>query len=128
MSSNKLFNISNGNMLHCSINLFSESMERMDGLDNDILPRWQVQASLFSLQISYFLQKCKKGKPRKKDLPLMISENTNFLESQKLLIYCRYEKLCKKKQNRTTLPIILIRRLINSKASALLSLVFLFHF
>jgi hypothetical protein len=33
MSSNKLFNISDGYVLHCDINLFSELMERMDGLD-----------------------------------------------------------------------------------------------
>ena len=35
-------------------------------VSTDIWPLWQVEASKFSLQISYFLQNCKKGKPLKK--------------------------------------------------------------
>jgi hypothetical protein len=34
------------------------------------LPSLQVQEPQFKLYISYFLQKCKKGKPQKKDFPL----------------------------------------------------------
>jgi hypothetical protein len=34
-----------------------------------ILPKPQVQASQLRLHISYFLQKCKKGKPGEMDLP-----------------------------------------------------------
>ena len=44
----------------------------------DFLPKPQVQASIFSLQISYFLQKCKKGKPEKNDLPLLKNDITTF--------------------------------------------------
>jgi hypothetical protein len=34
-----------------------------------ILPKAQVQASQFQVHISYLLQKCKKGKLSKKELP-----------------------------------------------------------
>ena len=36
----------------------------------DFLPEPQVQASQMSVHISYFLQKCKKGKPYEMDLPI----------------------------------------------------------
>ena len=35
----------------------------------NIYPKTQVQESQFKLHISYFLQKCKKGKPHEMDLP-----------------------------------------------------------
>jgi hypothetical protein len=35
----------------------------------DLLPKPKVKASQFQVHISYFLQKCKKGKPSKTDLP-----------------------------------------------------------
>ena len=38
-------------------------------LITDFLPYSQVQASQFPVHISYLLQKCKKSKPRKADLP-----------------------------------------------------------
>ena len=49
-----------------------------------ILPKVQVQALQFKLHISYFLQKCKKGKPQKKDLTLLkkISEELLYLSCQ----------------------------------------------
>jgi hypothetical protein len=37
----------------------------------DFLPIPKVKASQFPLHISYFLQKCKKGKPSKKNLPYL---------------------------------------------------------
>ena len=37
----------------------------------DFLPKPQVQASQFQVHISYFLQKCKKDKPCKMDLPFL---------------------------------------------------------
>jgi len=40
-------------------------------LITDILPKPQVQKSQFPIHISYFLQKCKKGKFPKMDLPLL---------------------------------------------------------
>jgi hypothetical protein len=45
-------------------------------LITDILPKQQVQALQFPLHISYFLQNCKKGKPPKKDLPLLKNDIT----------------------------------------------------
>jgi hypothetical protein len=35
------------------------------------LPKAQVQPSQLPVQISYFLQNCKKGKPDEMDLPLL---------------------------------------------------------
>jgi hypothetical protein len=35
------------------------------GVITDIMPKTQVQESQFPLQISYFLQNCKKGKAQK---------------------------------------------------------------
>jgi len=37
----------------------------------DFLPKPKVKASQFQVHISYFLQKCKKGKPYEMDLPLL---------------------------------------------------------
>jgi hypothetical protein len=45
-------------------------------LITDILPKPQVQASQFPLHISYFLQNCKKGKPKREDLPLFKNDIT----------------------------------------------------
>ena len=39
-------------------------------LITDTLPKAQVEAPQFQVHISYFLQKCKKGKPIEIDLPL----------------------------------------------------------
>jgi hypothetical protein len=51
----------------------------------NILPYSQVQASKFSLQISYFLQKCKKGKPGEMDLPLLKYDITTSESTFKML-------------------------------------------
>jgi hypothetical protein len=83
-----------------------------------ILPKPQVQASQFQLNISYFLQKCKKGKLPKKDLPLLENDITT--------IFYRYDT-CDLLQI-VQILIFHIRVLINSKASSLLSPVFFFHF
>ena len=53
----------------------------------------QVQASKISLQTSYFIQNCKKGKPRKKGFASLISEDTIFLEFQKPVINRRKRNL-----------------------------------
>jgi hypothetical protein len=42
----------------------------------NILPKPKVKASQFPIHISYFLQKCKKGKPRKISLPLLKNDIT----------------------------------------------------
>jgi hypothetical protein len=42
----------------------------------DNLPKPQVQASRFPVHISYFLQKCKKGKSGEMDLPLQKNDIT----------------------------------------------------
>ena len=42
------------------------------------LPYSQVQAFQFPVHISYFLQKCKKGKPSKKGLTLLNNDITTF--------------------------------------------------
>jgi hypothetical protein len=44
----------------------------------DFLPKPQVQASQFQVHISHLLQKCKKGKPSKTDLPFMKNDITGF--------------------------------------------------
>ena len=41
------------------------------------LPKQQVKAPQFPLHISYFLQKCKKGKPGEMDLPLLKNDITD---------------------------------------------------
>jgi hypothetical protein len=41
------------------------------------LPKAQVQASQLPVHISYFLQKCKKAKTTKMDLPLLKNDITN---------------------------------------------------
>jgi len=47
----------------------------------NILPKTQIQAFQFQVHISYFLQNCKKGKPPKKDLPLLKNDIPNILTS-----------------------------------------------
>ena len=47
----------------------------------DILPKQQPEANSYLLHISYFLQKCKKGKPDEMDLPFF--KNKGFPK-------CRY--------------------------------------
>ena len=42
------------------------------------LPRSHAQATQLKLHISYFLQKCKKGKPHEMDLPLLKYDITKF--------------------------------------------------
>jgi len=44
----------------------------------DTLPKAQPGADSYWLHISYFLQNCKKGKPSKKDLPLLENDITTF--------------------------------------------------
>jgi len=46
-------------------------MKQSNNLIAYILPVQQVQAPQFQVHISYFLQNCKKGKPSKKDLPII---------------------------------------------------------
>jgi len=62
-------------MIH---SLVCEVVNRLFGISWDILPKPQVQASQFQLHISYFLQKCKKGKPGEMDLPLLKNDITTF--------------------------------------------------
>jgi hypothetical protein len=45
-------------------------------LITDFLPKPQVQIPHIPVHISYFLQNCKKGKPPKRDLPLMENDIT----------------------------------------------------
>jgi hypothetical protein len=57
----------------------SEISPKFDGFKTcDFLPKPQVQASQFQVHISYFLQKCKKGKPSKTDLPFLKNDITTF--------------------------------------------------
>jgi hypothetical protein len=42
----------------------------------DFLPKAQPEMALSILHISYLLQKCKKGKPSKTDLPLLKNDIT----------------------------------------------------
>jgi hypothetical protein len=51
----------------------------------DLLPKTQIQASPFSLQISYFLQKCKKGKLSEISLPLLKNDITGSEPTVKML-------------------------------------------
>jgi hypothetical protein len=57
------------------------------------LPVQQVQAYKFSLQISYFLQNCKKGKPSEMDLPLLKNDITGSELVSKLKIYQQLSKV-----------------------------------
>ena len=57
-----------------------------------ILPIQQVQASQFSLHISYFLQNCKKGKSSKKDLPYSKTISQQFFIDMILVFYCSKHK------------------------------------
>jgi len=60
-------------MLHCGVDWWGESI-------CNILPRPQDQTPSLKVHISYFLQKCKKGKSPKKDLPLLKNDITrNFI-------------------------------------------------
>jgi hypothetical protein len=49
------------------------------------LPVQQVQAFQPPLQISYFLQNCKKGKPGEMDLPLLKNDITGSEPTVKIL-------------------------------------------
>jgi hypothetical protein len=42
----------------------------------DFLPKPKVKASQFPVHISYFLQKCKNGKPSEKSLPFLENDIT----------------------------------------------------
>jgi len=42
----------------------------------DFLPKAQLSATKFPVQISYFLQNCKKGKPGEMDLPFWKNDIT----------------------------------------------------
>jgi len=53
-------------------------------LITDNLPKPQVKASQFPLHISYFLQKCKKGKPGEMDLPLLKNDITDSESTVKM--------------------------------------------
>jgi hypothetical protein len=51
----------------------------------DFLPKPKVKALQFPLHISYFLQKCKKGKPGEMDLPLLKNDITGSELTVKIL-------------------------------------------
>ena len=51
----------------------------------DTLPKAQVEAPQFQVHISHLLQKCKKGKPSKKDLPLLKNDITGSEPTVKML-------------------------------------------
>jgi len=55
-----------------------------------ILPKAQPGANSYRLHISYFLQKCKKGKSCEMDLPLLESDIPTNLESGQTT--CSYHK------------------------------------
>jgi hypothetical protein len=52
MSNDKLFNISNGYMLHCGINWCDMLIEKKGELIQDILPYSQPEADSYLLHIS----------------------------------------------------------------------------
>jgi hypothetical protein len=54
-------------------------------LITDFLPLFQGQPSQFTVHISYFLQKCKKGKPCQMDLPLLKNDITGSEPTVKVL-------------------------------------------
>ena len=56
------------------------------------MPVQQVQAPQFQLHISYFLQKCKKGKPEKNDLPLLKTISQQFFIDMILVFYSSKHK------------------------------------
>jgi len=58
--------------------------------DADTLPKAQPGANSYRLHISYFLQNCKKGKPRKTDLPILKNDITTFELALKYGIHCSY--------------------------------------
>jgi len=58
-------------------------------LITDILPKPQVQAFQLPVHISYFLQKCKKGKPSEISLPLLKNDITGSEPISKLGIHSR---------------------------------------
>ena len=64
-----------------------------DDMHEDILPVQQVQAHHFQLHISYFLQKCKKGKPSENDLPLLKNDLSRFLWTYYLHFYWQIFKV-----------------------------------
>jgi len=45
------------------------------------LPKPKVKASQLPVHISYFLQNCKKGKPKREDLPLLKTISQVFMAS-----------------------------------------------
>jgi hypothetical protein len=51
----------------------------------DTLPKPQVQVSQFQVQISYFLQNCKKGKPGEMDFPSLKNDITGSEPTVKML-------------------------------------------
>jgi hypothetical protein len=58
----------------------------------NILPYTQVQASQFQVHISYFLQKCKKGKPPEKGFALIEKRYHTIYLGMKRVFY-RYSKI-----------------------------------
>jgi len=62
-------------------------------LMTDFLPKAQVQAFQFPLHISYFLQKCKKGKPSKKNLPYLKTISQPIETLPKLRTHSRNHKV-----------------------------------
>jgi hypothetical protein len=86
MSSNKLFNISNGYMTHCGINRWDESIEKKRVVDYMYLAKTAgPSTSIFSTYILFLTKLQKKQIPLEK-FPLMISENTMFLKLYRALI------------------------------------------
>jgi hypothetical protein len=58
----------------------------------NILPKPKVKASQFPVHISYFLQKCKKGKPIEMNLPILENDITGSEPNSKLKINSRNHK------------------------------------
>jgi hypothetical protein len=60
-------------------------MKNMSMVDLRYLAKVQPEMNLYQLHISYFLQNCNKGKPRKWDLPLLKNDITDFERTVKML-------------------------------------------
>ena len=70
------------------------------------MPVQQVKACPFPVHISYFLQKSKKGKSQKMDLPLMETISQPIETLPKLKIHCRKYKFRIDDFKRESQPVI----------------------
>ena len=64
-------------MLHYRIYAWKFLLGKKGVLITRILPYSQVQTTQFQVHISYFLQKCKKGKSSEMELPLLKNDITS---------------------------------------------------